>query len=155
MTRRGSPVTSEGNIEVDPFFKTKSIFRITLIVWVALWLFFIVREDKHGQYAALRDLYGLSYESKVRYIIGAELYDMLKSCKNEMAEDATYVFNGFKEHSGEEVRARYYMWPHRQVYKYPDYIIAYKTPDNPPPGYDKCKDYPGVGFLFIKEGMAK
>ena len=126
-----------------------------LVLWVVLWLFFVVREDKHGQYTELRDLYGLSYEGKVRYIMGTELYDMLKSCKSEMAEGATYVFNGFNKFSGEQVRARYYMWPHRQVYKDPDYVIAYKTPDNPQPGYRKYRNYPGVGFLFIKEGEGK
>ena len=126
----------------------KNIFRVVLAVWVILWLFFLIREDKDGQYRFLMHLYSADHADKVRFLMGNELYDFLVFCKENIPEYATYKISGFEKFSIYEVRARYFLWPIRSVDKNADFEIFFKKHVKTLPGYEEYKDYKGIGYIY-------
>ncbi|MFH1837595.1 MAG: hypothetical protein ABH862_05745 [Candidatus Omnitrophota bacterium] len=131
--------------------KKTVIFKIILVVWVVLWLFFLVREDKDDQYASLKRLYMSDHLGKTKIIMGDDLYDFLNFCKNEIPENSTYKIAGFEKFSIFEVRSRYFLWPLRAVEENANYIILYGKPGISVPGYEMYKDYKGIGSIYRKK----
>ena len=129
----------------------KNILKIIFAVWIVLWVFFLVREDKDGQYRDLRYMYTHGYEDKSSYVMGDELYDFLVFCRKNMPEGATYELSGFENLSIGEVRARYFLWPFRRVEKDPDFIIVCGKKGAKVPGYSRRAQYDGPGCLLVKE----
>jgi hypothetical protein len=99
--------------------------KIIFAVWIILWIFFLAREDKDGQYSTLRYLYTHDSEEKTRYVMGGELYDFLISCRENMPAGSTYELSGFQEFSIDEVRARYFLWPLKSVSEKGEFEINY------------------------------
>ena len=134
---------------------TKKIFITILSTWVILWLFFLVREDKDGQYRMIGELYRSSDAEKTGTVYGAGFYDFLVFCRNAMPADATYEIRGFDKYSIDEVRARYFLWPMRSDTRRPDFEIVYGRGQSVPAGYRKFKFYNKGerGCLYIRKGM--
>lgn len=138
----------------------RKLFYSIFALWLVLWFFFLVREDKDGQYKALAYLYQHGYNDKVRYLMGPELYDFLVFCKKHMPNDSTYQLVGFKRFSGDlrmgpekmsisEVRARYFMWPLRNAGKGAEFKIVHEEEFNDPL-YKEYKSFNEKDRLFIK-----
>lgn len=100
-------------------------FRIILAIWVVLWLVFLLREDKDGQYRDLKYFYTHSYDDNVGYLLGEKLYAFLESCRQNIPKGSTYELSGFEKFSIYEVRARYFLWPLRSVSADPDFKIVW------------------------------
>ena len=134
---------------------TKNIFIAILFVWVAIWLFFLVREDKEGQYSTLEVLYRSPSAERTEIIYGADFYEFLVFCRNAMPSDATYAILGFDKYSIDEVRARYFLWPAKVDDRHPDFKIIYGSESRVPEGYREFKSYNKGkrGCLYIRKGM--
>ncbi|MEA3489281.1 MAG: hypothetical protein U9R44_02930 [Candidatus Omnitrophota bacterium] len=129
------------------------MLKLIFTVWVVLWVFFLVREDKDGQYGSLAYLYTHGYNDKVRYIMGGRLYDFLVFCERYMPKGTTFDLSGFEPFSIDEVRARYFLWPLRSVGNNPDFVIVYGETTGSPAGYKEYKRYGKTGRLLIREGI--
>ena len=127
------------------------ILKLAFAVWIVLWVFFLAREDKDGQYRSLAYNYTHGYADKVRYLMGADLYDFLVFVAGNMPEDATYELAGFEKFSIDEVRARYFLWPLKSSAGGADFRVVYGGGEPPGPGYAEYKKGPG-GRLLKKEG---
>ncbi len=110
---------------------TNIIFKAIFATWLILWVVFLVREDKKGQYKDLWYFYTHGYNEKVRYILGEDLHDFLIYCKENIPEGASYSLSGFGEFDIASVRARYFLWPLRCGEENADYYIACKEEKNP------------------------
>jgi len=133
--------------------KKKVFLQILFAVWVVLWVVFLIREDKDGQYRMLRDLYGLEGEEKSRYVLGGELYDLMVFCRQSIPQGSTYEILGFEKYSIDEVRARYFLWPLRAGSRDTDFKIACRG-TGAPPGYVEYKRFDGNGCLLVKKGSS-
>ncbi|MFH1552512.1 MAG: hypothetical protein ABID83_02585 [Candidatus Omnitrophota bacterium] len=129
----------------------RNIFKTIFAVWIVLWIFFLIREDKDGQYRSLGYLYTHGYNDKVRYVLGDELYDFLIFCRQQIPEGSSYELVGFKKFSIYEVRARYFLWPLRHVKEDPDFKIVYEGQETPGDGYREYKRYGAKGRLLARE----
>lgn len=101
----------------------KNMLKITLIIWIALWAVFFIRELVVKK--NMRDymtLFSRTLEGKHAYVTGDKLYAFLLSCKKTMPSGATYKMNGIEEGSIERRRAVYYLYPNVESVE-PDYII--------------------------------
>lgn len=129
----------------------KAVFKIIFIMWIVVWVFFLAREDKDGQYASLISSYKADYAGKLKILLGEELYGFIDFCLKELPENSTYRLEGFEKFSIFEVRARYLLYPLKQIETRPDYVICFgRSPDNIP-GYMKYKDYQDIGAIYKKE----
>ncbi|MBU0571246.1 MAG: hypothetical protein KJ995_04945 [Candidatus Omnitrophica bacterium] len=132
----------------------KKTLIVVLIVWTAIWLFFLVREDKDGQYRVLGDLYRSNDETKVKVVYGNDFYDFLEFCRDNIPAGATYEIYGFEKYSIDEVRARYLLFPARVDTKNPDFKIKYGGNAEVPSGYSEFKSYNKGkrGYLYLRRG---
>ncbi|MFA6636036.1 MAG: hypothetical protein WCV56_02830 [Candidatus Omnitrophota bacterium] len=129
----------------------KFVLRSVLLVWIILWVIFLARQSKRGQYAELTYLYANEYGSKVRYLLGDDLEDLLAFSAENLPRGATYDITGFERFSIREVRARYYLWPLYRTEDDPEFIISYGDPGTSPPGYKEFKVFPGKGAVYSRE----
>lgn len=130
--------------------KKKTLFRVIIGIWVVLWLFFLVREDKDDQYGDMMRLFKAGRPDKYRLVLGPELYDLLVLCKESMPLGSTYKLSGFEKFSIHEVRARYFLWSLVSVDKDPDYVIYFKSDPKTLPGYERCGGSAAFGSLYRK-----
>ena len=133
----------------------KKILIVILLLWVALWLFFLAREDKDGQYGTLKALYRSPDAKKAAIVYGSDFYDFLIFCRKAMPANATYEILGFDKYSIDEVRARYYLWPAKVGTQRPDFKITYGRGNSVPAGYREFKSYNkgNRGCLYIRKGI--
>ena len=132
----------------------KNIFKLILTVWFVLWVFFLVREDKDGQYGLLRKLYGSSgMENSTRYIMGGDFYDFLVLCRGAIPEGASYEAMGFEEFSIDKVRARYMLWPRKAGCGRTDFKIFCGDNAGSARGYRVFRDFGKKGRLLISEEL--
>lgn len=127
------------------------ILRAILLTWVILWVVFLVRQGKRGQYAELAHFYSNGYNSKVRYLLGEDLADFLVFCAGKIPKNSTYDIRGFERFSIKEVRARYYLWPLYRTENNPDFIIVYGSSGPAPLGYKDFASNEGKGSVYIRE----
>ncbi len=127
----------------------KNFFKIVFSVWIVLWLFFLVREDKDGQYRTLGELYRLKGEGRTRHVVGGDLYDFLRFCRAEIPEGSTYEIVGFDEYSIDKVRARYVLWPLKAGEGRTVFKIVYGSGDIDVPGYGTFRRYGEKGRLLV------
>ena len=131
--------------------KVRFVLRSVLLVWIVLWMIFLVRQSKRGQYTELTYLYANDYDSKVRYLLGDDLEDLLVFSAENLPRGATYDITGFERFSIKEVRARYYLWPLYRTEDYPEFIISYGAPGTAPDGYKEFGVFPGKGAVYSRE----
>jgi hypothetical protein len=125
---------------------------ILLALWVVLWVVFLVREDKDGQYVMLRDLYGMKNADKPRYLMGADYYDFLVFCRERMAPGGTYEVMGLDPTLAfREVQAKYFLWPFIAGKGHTDYRIVWGDVSEKAIGYAIVEAYRDKGALFRKE----
>ena len=134
---------------------TKKLLIVILLLWVVLWLFFIVREDKDGQYSTLGALYKSPNAEKTATIYGKDFYDFFVFCQKAMPKDASYEILGFDKYSIDEVRARYLLWPAKAGTCRPDFKIVYGRGRSVPAGYLEFKSYNKgkKGYLYVRKGI--
>lgn len=115
------------------------IFRIILIVWVALWIFFIAKsfvaqKDK----STLKDYISLAsadWEGKRAIVFGEDLYNFLKFCEAKLPSGANYEIIGIAEDSIDLPRMVYYLYPSIKK-RDADFILVYKKS-----GFEKKEAY--------------
>jgi hypothetical protein len=133
--------------------KKSTVFKILLAVWIGLWMFFLIREDKSGQYSDLKYLYSQGYNEKVRYIAGDQLSEIIAFCADNFPDGATYDITGLEKFSIAEVRARYYLWPHRRTSENPDFIVIFGAKGKVPAGYQEHVSLPGAGSVLVRKDL--
>lgn len=137
------------------WFDKNKIFKIIFIVWIILWVFFLIREDKDGQYKSLKYLYTHDNTDRTRYVIGGKLYDLLVFCRYHMHAGSTFELTGFKKFSIYEVRARYFMWPLKSVAENGDYLISYGGKAPQVPGFTGYKKFENTGYLLKRKDITR
>ena len=130
----------------------RTIIRLVLITWVAIWVGLLIAEDKDGQYRTFAYLYSHGPAEKARYIAGERLSDLVAFCRANIPEGSTYRMKEFGNLSMNEVRARYELWPLKCVKDDPDYIIVYEDKGEPVGGYGEFRRFDGQGLILKKEG---
>lgn len=133
-------------------YKTKAL-RLIFVGWLILWVIFLIREDKDGQYASLKYLYTHGYAEGVKHIIGPALNDFLLFVGQNLPEGSTYELIGFKKFSIDGYVVRYYLWPLKSVPEDPDFKVFYGASKEKIPGYRKFKDYDTRGRIFVREDI--
>ena len=133
--------------------KKEHVFKTITFVWLVLWVFFLIREDKDGQYRSLMYMYTHDQQENMRHVYGEGLYDLVSYCADNMREGSTYNMTGFDRFSIKEVRARYLLWPFERVDRDADYMVMlggakYLS------GYKRVAEA-GDGTLWIRKGVAR
>ncbi len=105
--------------------RKRIVFIAIFSIWLILWLVFLIKENKSGQYRMLTYLYTHDYNAKVRYVMGESLYDFLSFCKKVIPAGSTYDFSGIEDL--DEVRARYFLWPLRRDSHNSDFLLEHST----------------------------
>jgi hypothetical protein len=132
----------------------RNIFIIIGAVWMALWVVFIVKEDKDGEYSGIVRLYGLKGDEKTRFVYGDEFYDFLVLCRENIPAGSTFCVTGPETLSVKEVQARYFLWPLLSSGRDPDFKIFYGGISRDPrdtEGYVMYREFKGKGFILKKE----
>ncbi|MGB2601814.1 MAG: hypothetical protein WBD00_04165 [Candidatus Omnitrophota bacterium] len=129
------------------------VFKVIIIVWLVLWVFFLIREDKDGQYKSLKYMYTHNQAEGMRHVYGEGLYDLVSYCADNMREGTTYNMAGFKRFSIKEVRARYLLWPFKRVDRDADYIVMLGGAKRLS-GYKRVGEA-GDGTLWIKRSVTR
>ncbi|MBF0216264.1 MAG: hypothetical protein HQL30_04640 [Candidatus Omnitrophica bacterium] len=92
-------------------FNKKIIFRAVAATWVTLWLVFLIRPDKHGQYGQLARLFMKTREEKLVILYGKDFYGLLSYMKEEMPPFLSFDLKEKDDIPVNKVRARYFLWP--------------------------------------------
>ncbi len=129
----------------------KVIFKLVIAVWLVLWIVFLAREDKDGQYKMIKYVFTHGEDDRVRYILGDDLYGFIVFAGENMPGGTTYKIEGFEQFSIDEVRLRYYLWPLKCVDNEADFIVYFGSADKKEPGYKLFREYKNIGKLYIKE----
>jgi len=130
------------------------IFQVSIVIWMILWLFFLVRQDKDGQYEMLGKLYRAEGEEKIKVLYGTDLYDFLVFCRKEIPEGSSFETLGFEEYSIDTVRARYFLWPLKSDEGKTDYKIVYSDKVRDIPGYKLFKRHGITGYIVARSGVS-
>ncbi|HNX90330.1 MAG TPA: hypothetical protein PKY78_01045 [Candidatus Omnitrophota bacterium] len=139
------------NFGLDKTIKEKLLI-VFISAWVIIWVIFLIRPDKKGQYPLLFKLYAARGEERIRTAFGADMYDTVIFCKNNMRPGATYRMYGFEKYSINEVRARYLLWPAKCTGDVePDYKIVFGGGLVDEKGYLRTDIPAGKGYLLRKE----
>lgn len=105
--------------------KAKIILRITLAVWVIIWVIFLIRPAiKKNILSEYAHLGRLSTEEKRAYVTGEELYSFIRFCKGSLKEPSTYEVMGIEKDSIEHRRFKYYLYPDIET-KDPEFTLVY------------------------------
>lgn len=107
------------------------IFKIILIVWIALWVFFIakslVTEKDKSTLKEYVSLVCADQEGKRAIVFGRDFYEFLKFCKANLPSGSGYEITGIPLDSVDLPRLIYYLYPSLNNSN-PDYILVYKRP---------------------------
>ncbi len=107
--------------------KTKLLFRIVFITWVAVWLFFLARGLIKGEARDYKNLFGRSLEEKRAYVSGEEFYRFIMFCKKVIPGDSDYTVEAHYDASMDYYRFAYYVYPALRNLEDPEYIACYKV----------------------------
>lgn len=118
------------------------------IAFLVLWLVFMVRENKEGEYRELKYLYTHSDIEKRRCVMLPDEYDYLSFCKKYLPADATYKTAGLEDLAF--VQARYMLWPARVDLNDPEFILVFKSCYITPKGYSEFARFQDKGFIIKK-----
>lgn len=105
----------------------KTVFRITLAIWIFIWVLFLVRPYfKKGLYKEYFTLFASSLDEKRAYVTGKELYGFVRFCGDSIGAPSSYRIIGLeKEDPIEYVRAVYYLYPNIDKAD-PEFLLVYK-----------------------------
>lgn len=117
--------------------------------FLALWLVFMIRENKWGEYGELLYLYTHNDTEKRRFVMGEAQYDFLEFCQNVMPPGSTYNIVGLEDIN--LLRAKYMLWPARFELRNPDFILVFKSHYVAPKAYPARKTFQDKGFILIKK----
>ena len=106
--------------------KTKFIFRVVFITWIAMWLLFLVRGLVKGEARDYKNLFGKTLEEKRAYVTGEEFYKFILFCKEVIPEDSDYTVEADYDATMDYFRFAYYMYPSLRDLDDPKYITCYK-----------------------------
>ncbi len=135
------------------FTMTKDrFFKVIIIIWMVLWVFFLVREDKDGQYQTLNSLYRSIGEEKIKVLYGSDMYDFLAYCRGEIPGGSSFEIIGIEEFSIDQVRARYFLWPLINKEGEADFKIVFAVKAPKIPGFRMFREYGGKGYIFARAG---
>src|SRR3989338_10061005 len=102
-----------------------NIFKITLGIWLILWVSFITRElFRKGYFYDYKALIFRSLEGKRSYVTGDRFYEFLTFCNERLPPLANYGWVGVEPESVDMRRAAYYLYPHLEKKDYPDFILV-------------------------------
>lgn len=136
------------------FTAGRKFIYLIFFIWLILWVTFIIRENKQGQYSDLGYLYSHpDYNQRVKRVFGNDLYDFLVFCKGLLPQNKTYSIGGIDKLDFDEVKARYFLWPLEMVEVNPDFIIFYRRePSGQENGYGLFRKYKDSGYILAKTG---
>jgi len=129
--------------------KTKKIFRIVIIAWVAVWLLFLIRGLVKGEARDYRNLFGKSLEEKRAYVSGEGFYKFILFCKDIIPEDSDYTVEANYDASMDYFRFAYYIYPALRDLEDPEYIACYKV-DFKKEGYGLIASMSGDKYVLRK-----
>lgn len=118
------------------------------ITFLLLWVVFMIRESKKGEYRELKYLYTHNDIEKRRSIMVADEYDYLTFCKKFIPANATYKIVGLEDLAF--AQARYMLWPDRIDLKNPEFILVFKSSYVIPEGYEEFMRFQDKGFVVRK-----
>jgi len=125
------------------------IFKVILIAWIVIWIFFTVRDLAiEKDRSTLKDYMAMlreDWEGKRSAVFGSDFYRFLKFCKASIPSGAGYEIIGIAEDSIDLPRLVYYLYPCFESRR-PGYILVYKKA-----GFSKDGAYPYA--LFDKESF--
>ncbi len=107
--------------------KSKKLFRIVFITWVAMWLLFLVRGLVKGEAGDYSNLFGKTLEEKRAYVTGEEFYKFILFCKEVIPEDSDYTVEADYDATMDYFRFAYYMYPALRDLDDSEYIVCYKV----------------------------
>lgn len=131
--------------------KKDTVLKIILTVWIALWVLFLLREEKDDQYKQLFRMYAADGEDKTKEVLGDELYEYFSFAREDLPMDASYRFEGFERFSIAEVRGRYFLWPSWVSNEDPEYILVYNKNGFTVPGYSRYAKLSDAKFILRKD----
>lgn len=135
------------------YFKSKKIvkgfFLFFSLAWLILWVIFMVRENKKGEYVKLGYLYTHSDAEKKRFIMGGDLYDFVDFCKKNIPSGGSYNLIGIE--NLDMVRARYMLWPAVMSQIEPEFILIYKSNLFIPENYELLKQFQQTGYILKRK----
>ena len=131
--------------------KSKLIFRIVFIAWVAIWLLFFVRGLAKGELRDYKYLLGRTLEEKRAYVTGKEFYEFILFCKEIIPEDSDYSVEANYDASMDYFRFAYYIFPSLRNLDNPEYIGCYKVKFQKN-GYAKIASLSDDKYLLKRSG---
>lgn len=107
--------------------KSKILFKIIFLAWVAIWLLFLLRGLVKGEAGDYKNLLGRTLEEKRAYVTGEEFYEFIHFCKKIIPKDSDYTVEADYDASLDYFRFAYYMYPALRDLYDPEYIVCYKV----------------------------
>lgn len=105
------------------------IFKIILIAWITLWIFFTVKsfvtEKDKSTFKHYVSLARADWEGKRAIVYGQDLYEFAKFCKSNLPDGANYQIIGIQEDSIDMPRLVYYLYPSIRN-RDSEFILVYK-----------------------------
>jgi len=128
----------------------KNIYLLVVFLWLILWVVFLIKQNKRGEYIQLKFLYTHNDAERKRFIMGQDLYDFVDYCKEQIPAGKTYKFVGIE--GLDMVRARYMLWPAIMDPFDPEFVLLYKSNEVVPGGYGVLKKVNDAEVIFKKKG---
>lgn len=129
------------------------ILRLVFTIWVALWIFFVLREmfikSNFKDYNAL--LHRTS-EGRRAYVTGERLYEFLTFCNDKLPEGANYMWVKTDKEDLARRRSTYYLYPHLET-ENAQFLLVY---DNPGIARDDYEFFAGLDdsrYILKKKGL--
>jgi hypothetical protein len=106
------------------------MFKIILMVWVIIWIFFTVKslvsEKDKSTFKHYVSLVRADWEGKRAIVYGQDLYEFAKFCKSNLPDGASYQIIGMPRDSIDTPRFVYYLYPFIESHD-SDFILVYKN----------------------------
>jgi len=140
-----------GSYTVHRWLNKERVLTAIFSLWTILWLFFLIREDKDGQYKTYFKLLTSRGEEKKQVIYGRDLIGFSEFCKDMIPAGQTYEIMGLGDYDVDKVRLRYLLWPARAEDGDTDFKITVDPGIKDVEGYVRLVHDGSKGNIFIKK----
>jgi len=137
--------------KINLIFK-KTVWKYVLALWVSIWMLVFFKnlffKGYIKDYGELLKRKGL--EEKRSFVTGDHLYGLVKFCKVNLPEGATFGYKGIEDDSLSDRQFQLYLYPCLKSDN-PDYLIVYgeKAPSDARP-WRTFKRLDGTGYILKK-----
>lgn len=140
--------------------KRKLLFKIFLAIWLAVWFHtLVIKPQSHRKrYQQYANLWGLTHEEKIEYLIGPALYEFIQFCQEQLPEKSHYRMEGLHMNHIGHIRLVYYLYPHleyrvSQPGNPPDYILVFNQRDHREEGYSLFQKLDDERYILKRKGI--